>query len=238
MRTIIIDDEIKAAKMLQIELEKLFPEINIIGNFQKPELGIQAIDEQQPDLVFLDIEMPKKSGFDVLKACKFRKMQVIFATAYSEYALQAIKANALDYILKPIDTDELESAVKKAKQKIESQSFNQFQFLLDKLENDGKDFIKIPSGDQILFFRAEEIIYCKAESNYTLILTTKQKILVSKTLKYMEELLPKNDFIRIHQSFIINKNHIRSYSRLDGGYVTLSNGDTARVAKNKKNLVL
>jgi two-component system LytT family response regulator len=165
-------------------------------------------------------------------------MQVIFATAYSEYALQAIKANALDYILKPIDNDELESAVKKAKQKIEEQNFNQFQFLIDKLENDEKDFIKIPSGDQILFFQAEEIIYCKAESNYTLIFTTNKKILVSKTLKYMEELLPKNDFIRIHQSFIINKNHIRAYSRLDGGYVTLSNGDTARVAKNKKNLVL
>ena len=238
MRTIIIDDEIKAAKMLQIELEKLFPEIDIIGNFQQPELGIQAIDKQKPDLVFLDIEMPKKSGFDVLKSCQFRKMQVIFATAYSEYALQAIKANALDYILKPIDNDELESAVNKAKQKIEEQNFNQFQFLIDKLENDEKDFIKIPSGDQILFFQPEEIIYCKAESNYTLILTTKQKILVSKTLKYMEELLPKNDFIRIHQSFVINKNHIRAYSRLDGGYVTLSNGDTARVAKNKKNLVL
>jgi two-component system LytT family response regulator len=238
MRTIIIDDEPKAALMLQIELKKLFSEIDIIGNFQQPDLGIQAIDEQKPDLVFLDIEMPKKSGFDVLKSCKFKKMQVIFATAYSEYALQAIKANALDYILKPIDNDELESAVKKAKQKIEEQNFNQFQFLIDKLENDEKDFIKIPSGDQILFFQAEEIIYCKAESNYTLIFTTNKKILVSKTLKYMEELLPKNDFIRIHQSFIINKNHIRAYSRLDGGYVTLSNGDTARVAKNKKNLVL
>jgi len=238
MRTIIIDDEIKAAKMLQIELEKLFPEIKIIGNFQQPELGIQAIDEQKPDLVFLDIEMPKKSGFDVLKECKFRKMQVIFATAYSEYALQAIKANALDYILKPIDTDELASAVKKAQQKIDEQNFNQFQFLIDKLEHDEKDFIKIPSGDQILFFQAEEIIYCKAESNYTLIFTTKQKILVAKTLKYMEELLPKKDFIRIHQSYIVNKNHIRAYSRLDGGYITLSNGDTARVAKNKKNLVL
>lgn len=238
MKTIIIDDEIKAAKMLQIELEKLFPEIEIIGNFQQPELGIKAIDELRPDLVFLDIEMPKISGFDVLKSCSFHKMQVIFATAYSEYALQAIKANALDYILKPIDTDELESAVKKAKQKIEEQQFNQFQFLIDKLENDEKDFIKIPSGDQILFFKSEDIIYCKAESNYTSIITTKQKLLVSKTLKYMEELLPQENFIRIHQSFVINKNHIRAYSRLDGGYVTLSNGDTARVAKNKKNLVL
>jgi len=91
MKTIIIDDEVKAAKMLQIELERLFPEIEIIGNFQQPELGIQAINEQQPDLVFLDIEMPKKSGFDVLKSCTFQKMQVIFATAYSEYALKQSK---------------------------------------------------------------------------------------------------------------------------------------------------
>ena len=238
MRTIIIDDEIKAAKMLQIELERLFPTIEIIGNFQQPELGIQAINLEKPDLVFLDIEMPKKSGFDVLAACQFRKMQVIFATAYSEYALQAIKANALDYILKPIDTTELENAVKKAKQKIEEQNFNQFQFLLDKLDNEENDYIKIPSGDQILFFQPEEIIYCKAESNYTLIFTVKEKILVSKTLKYMEELLPQKTFIRIHQSFITNKNHIRAYSKSDGGYVTLSNGDRARVAKNKKNLLL
>ncbi len=238
MRTIIIDDEVKAAKMLQIELERLFPSIKIIGNFQQADLGIKAIDKEEPDLVFLDIEMPKISGFDVLRLCQFRKMQVIFATAYSEYALQAIKANALDYILKPIDTSELESAVKKAQQKIEEQNFNQFQFLLDKLESDRKNFIKIPSGDQILFFQSEEIIYCKAESNYTSIFTTQQKILVSKTLKHMEGLLPQKEFIRIHQSYIINKNHIRAYSKLDGGYVTLSNGDTARVAKNKKNLVL
>lgn len=238
MRTLIIDDEIKAAKMLEIELNKLFSDIEIIGIFQQPELGIQAINEQQPDLVFLDIEMPKKSGFDVLKECSFRKMQVIFVTAYSEYALQAIKANALDYILKPIDTDELKAAVEKAKSALEQQKFNQFQFLIEKLDSTGDKLIKIPSGDQILFFQANDIVYCKAESNYTSVVTIKKKILISKTLKYMEEMLPKDDFIRIHQSFIVNKNHINAYSRLDGGYVTLSNGDTARVAKNKKNLVL
>jgi len=238
MRTIIIDDEIKASKMLEIELKKLFPHIEIIGVFQNPENGIEAINQQYPDLVFLDIEMPKKSGFDVLKGCSYRKMQVIFVTAYSEYALEAIKANALDYILKPIDNDELREAVKKAEKKIEENKFNQFQFLLEKLEEGEKEFVKIPSGDQILFFKPEEIIYCKAESNYTSIISTKQKLLVSKTLKYMEELLPRDSFIRIHQSFIINKNHIRAYSKNDGGYVTLSNGDTARVAKNKKNLVL
>ncbi|HFB99680.1 MAG TPA: response regulator transcription factor [Phaeodactylibacter sp.] len=238
MRTIIIDDEPKAAKMLEIELKNLFPEIEIVGTYQQAELGILAIDEKKPDLLFLDIEMPKQSGFDVLKNCQFRKMQVIFVTAYSEYALQAIKTNALDYILKPIDTEELQRAVIKAKQKIEEQKFNQFQFLLEKLDDGINNFIKIPSGDQILFYKPDEIIFCKAESNYTSVVTTKQKILISKTLKYMEEILPNPIFIRIHQSYIINKNHIRAYSRLDGGYVTLSNGDTARVAKNKKNLVL
>ena len=238
MRTIIIDDEPKATKMLEIELKNLFPEIEIVGTYQQAALGILAIDEKKPDLLFLDIEMPKQSGFDVLKNCQFRKMQVVFVTAYSEYALKAIKANALDYILKPIDTEELKSAVTKAKQKIDEQKFNQFQFLLEKLDDEGDDFIKIPSGDQILFFKPDEIIFCKAESNYTTVFTTTQKILISKTLKYMEEILPDNIFIRIHQSYIVNKNHIRAYSRLDGGYVTLSNGDTARVAKNKKNLVL
>lgn len=238
MRTLIIDDEIKAAKMLEIELKQLFPEVEVLAIFQDPEEGINAINTLQPDLLFLDIEMPKKSGFDVLKEAQFKNMQVVFATAYSEYALQAIKANALDYILKPIDTEELKNAVQKVKEKIADQQFNQFQFLLDKLEDKEKTLIKIPSGDQILFFKPDQIIYCKAESNYTSIITTQQNILVSKTLKYMEQILPDEIFIRIHQSFIVNKKHIVAYSRLDGGYVSLSNGDIAKVAKNKKNLVL
>ncbi|MEM7101979.1 MAG: LytTR family DNA-binding domain-containing protein [Bacteroidota bacterium] len=238
MRVIILDDEVKAAKMLEIELNTLYPDMEVVGSYQEPESGIDGINTLQPDILFLDIEMPKKSGFDVLKAVNYHRMQVIFVTAYSEYALDAIKANALDYILKPIDTEELDNAVKKAIQRIESQKFNQLQFLLEKLDVNNQEFIKIPSGDQILFFQTDEIIYCKAESNYTTVITEDQKILISKTLKYMESILSQNVFIRIHQSYIINKHHIRSYSRLDGGYVTLSNGDRAKVARNKKNLVI
>lgn len=238
MRTIIIDDEIKAAKMLEIELHRLFPDLEIIGSFQQAQEAIHAIEELKPDLLFLDIEMPKLSGFDVLKNCSYREMQVIFVTAYSEFALQAIKANALDYILKPIDTEELKEAVQKAQQKIETDRFSPFQFLLDKLDQSDEKLIKIPSGDQILFFKKEEIIYCIAESNYTNVITTNQKILISKTLKYMEDLLPNSIFIRIHQSYLVNKNHIKAYSRIDGGYVILSNGDKAKVAKNRKKLVL
>jgi len=238
MKTIIIDDEPKAAKMLEIELGRIEPSIDILGIYQQPTEGIEAINRDKPALLFLDIEMPNLSGFDVLKACHFQKMQVIFVTAYSDFALQAIKANALDYILKPIDTQELKEAVAKAKVKMEEQQFNQFQFLIDQLDKSGEAMIKIPSNDQILFFAPEEIIYCQAESNYTRVITTRKNLFISKTLKYMETILPDSTFIRIHQSYIVNKNHIRAYSRIDGGQVILSNGDHAKVAKHKKNLVL
>lgn len=237
MKTIIIDDEVKASLMLEIELRQLFPDIEILGTYQQADAGVVAINELKPDLLFLDIEMPKKSGFDVLKEITHSNIQVIFVTAYSAYALDAIKANALDYILKPIDTEELKIAVQKAKEKQSEQKIDQFHFLLSQLDHD-KQLIKIPSGDQILFFRSEEIVYCKAESNYTSIITTQQKILVSKTLKHIEQLLKGSMFIRIHQSYLVNKEHIRAYSKLDGGFVVLSNGDHAKVAKNKKDLVL
>ncbi len=238
MRAIIIDDEQKAIKMLEIELQRAFPTIQILGGFYQPELGINAINTLQPDLLFLDIEMPNLSGFDVLKRCIYQNMQIIFTTAYSEYALQAIKANALDYLLKPIDTEELIEAVKKAAMRIKEQQFSQVQLLLNKLETPSDTTIKIPSGDQVLFFQPNDIIYCKAESNYTTIVTINQRILVSKTLKYMSTMLPTSDFYRVHQSYLVNKNHIRAFSRIDGGYVTLSNGDIARVAKNKRHLVI
>ena len=213
MKTIIIDDEPKAAKMLEIELQRIAPSIEIIGSYQQATEGIAAINQLKPDVLFLDVEMPKLSGFDVLKACHYRNMQVVFVTAYSEFALQAIKENALDYILKPIDTEELEAAVHKVKTKLEEKQFNQFNFLLDQLDRNENQMIKIPSNDQVLFFKPDEIIYCQAESNYTKIITTRQNLLVSKTLKHMEGILPETIFTRIHQSYICRASSSRGRSR-------------------------
>lgn len=236
MRVIIVDDEPKAMKMLAIELKQAFDTIDIVGVYQNPMEAIAAINEKKPDILFLDIEMPIYSGFDVLLKCDYQAMQVIFVTAYSEYALQAIKANALDYILKPIDTEELITAVNKAQKQITENDFKQLQqfFNSPKLST----FIKIPSGDEILFFQPKDIIYCQASSNYTNIFTTHRKLLISKTLKYTESLLPQKKFIRVHQSYIVNTAHIKAYNKLDGGYLVLSNGDKVKIAKNKRHLIV
>jgi len=221
--------------MLELELKNHFPSIEIIGKYQLPEEAISSINKNEPDILFVDIEMPKLSGFDILRKVDCES-QIIFTTAYSQYAIDAIKANAIDYLLKPLDTEELIAAVNKAIENIKQKKNTQIEEILKKLDHIQSDILKIPTSSGYAFIKKTDIIYLQSESNYTHVITTDKTHLVSKTMKSIHATLPEDDFIRIHNSFVVNIFHIKEYSRKDGGFVVLSNDKTLKVSNSKKDI--
>src|ERR1700744_2279000 len=211
---IIIDDEEMGAELLQILLEKNCPEIDIVSICSKPELGIEMIKRLKPKIVFLDVEMPKISGFNLLEQVKNENFECIFTTAYDHYAIHAIKHNALDYLLKPIDVTELKSAVLKAKNKIDNGNTNLLQMVTKLVENmplTGQNTkFSIPVGGEVFYVESEEVLYFEADSNYTNIYLDNKdgKITSSKNLKKIEEGLNIDFFFRIHNSYIINLKNV------------------------------
>lgn len=200
--------------------------------------GIEAIKEEKPDVVFLDVEMPRMNGFGMLQQLEQRNFELIFTTAYDHYAIQAIRYSALDYLVKPIEINTLMDAVEKARERRQIEIPNQrIEALLYNLVNERnqKSRIVIPSHEGLQFVELDDIIYLEAESNYTSIyLREGNRIFVSKTLKDFEELLPHIHFLRIHHSYLINKDHMHKYLKGDGGQVLMSNGKTLDVARRKK----
>jgi two-component system, LytTR family, response regulator len=238
IRTILIDDEQNALDVLAILLKKNFEQIEIIASTDNGEEGIQLIQTLKPDLVFLDIEMPHVNGFDVMKATEEIKYNVIITTAYNQFAVKAFKFAALDYLLKPIDMSDLREAIAKVK-------LNEFSSLQDKLDklltqypgSRNKELIALQVGDGLQMFKPDDIVRCESESNYTNIFLKKgTKILLSKTLKEIEESLQGLSFFRIHQSHLINMNHIERVLKNDGGSVLMSDGSEITISRYKKEL--
>ncbi len=238
LTAILIDDETNSRNGLRQKLLEHCPEITIVSECENGEQGIIAIEKLKPDVVFLDVEMPRMNGFVMLKQLQQRNFEIIFTTAYDQYAIQAIRFSALDYLVKPIEVKALKEAVEKVRtlryagipnQRIETLLHN----LLDEKRQNNR--IAIPSHDAIQFVQLENIVYLKAESNYTSIfLQDATRIFVSKTLKEFEDLLPAAHFFRVHHTYIINKNHMRKYLKGDGGQVLMSNGVTIDVSRRKK----
>lgn len=235
MRTVIIEDEEQAISALKAEIQYHCPEIEIVGIAQSVSEGVAKIRQLEPSLVFLDIQLSDGLGFDILDMVNEKQFSVIFTTAYSQYAITAIKFSALDYLLKPIDGGELKLAVQKAlqtsgreqQQKIETFVQNQLHF--------SKKKIALPTSDGISIFDLESIIRCSSEGNYTcLYFTSGKKMLFAKTLKEFEEMLGQSGFERVHHSHIINLDHLSSYTNKDGGYVILSDKSTVPVSQRKK----
>lgn len=237
MKIVMIDDELDSLNMLEIEIKKAFPNFEIIAKFNNASEAIQQINALDFDVLFLDIQMPEYNGFEVLQKIEHANFDIVFLTAYSEYAIEAIKAKAFDYLLKPIDTYELVESLNKIIQKQNQMYQNQMNFFLSKINEGTSNRIRIPTQDGISFLDTKDIIYCKAESNYTHIFTTDQVLFISKTLKHLEELLKEYQFIRTHQSYLVNPTHIKEYKRKDGGYLLLSNGHTAYISKNKRDFL-
>lgn len=242
LTVVIIDDEQNALEVLQMQLQQFCSNVQVLAVCDGGEKGIEAIKKHNPSVVFLDIEMPHINGFDVLKATSQFNYEVIFTTAYDQFAIKAFKYSALDYLLKPIDITELQAAVQKAKNKKNATPLNEkLQLLLQQLKPaaEKSSRIAIQVGDAMQFFDAGEIVRCESESNYTHIyLSGGKKITVAKTLKDVEECFGGYPFCRVHQSHLININHVNKVIKGEGAYVVMKNGANVAISRNKKDAFL
>ena len=238
IKSIIIDDEADGREALRMALEKYCPEISISGVYATPEEGMQGIRAQSPQLVFLDVQMPNLSGFDILQQLSPIGFEVIFVSAYDQYAIKAIRFSALDYLLKPIDVDDLLQAVKRVKERLEQKSgFFSYESVLYNVRHGANksEKIAVPSLNGIDFFQADDIVYCSARGSYTNIyLKNGQQHLASKNLKDFENLLSDSGFCRVHHSYLINIKHVTRYVRGEGGYVTLTGDHRVDVSRRRK----
>jgi len=241
MKAILIDDEISNLQNLRTLLEKHCPQVTIMATAQNINDAVNIIEKYSPDLVFLDIQMGKQTGFDVLKLLPTRNFEVIFVTAYDQYGIQAVKFAALDYLLKPVDIEELIKAVNKAEHKLATQIQNlQLDFLLQQLKKPETNVSKIAlqMQSEIRYVALSEIIRCEADNTYTrFFLSSNEKILVSKSLKEYADLLRPSGFLRTHQSHLVNPKYVKSWLKEDGGILLLSSGEKIPVSKPNKDSV-
>jgi two-component system LytT family response regulator len=234
---IIIDDEQKGRMSLKQKLGDYCSNVQLIGEADNGEEGIRLIEKHHPRIVFLDIEMPRMDGFEMLQRLHENDFHLIFTTAYDHYAIKAIKYAAFDYLLKPIDIEELQATIANIDGKKKNQVSMQVELLQQSMQQPKKQLNKlaIPTLDGLLFYDINEIVHLEANSNYTNIhLLNRTKIIASKTLKEFEELLPDDIFFRTHHSHLINLNFIVRYIKGDGGQIELQNGTHVEVSRRKK----
>lgn len=240
MTAVIIDDEVKGRSVLKQKLKEYCPQVDLVGEAANGEQGIYLIEKSKPQIVFLDIEMPRMNGFEMLEQLPAQPFHLIFTTAYDQYAIRAIRYAAFDYLLKPVDIDELQSAVNKAAASNEERRPESNAPRIEILkENLSDQFhlhkLAIPTMEGLLFFNLSDILYFRAESNYsTVFFQNHPKLLTTRTLHDFEEMLPTHLFFRPHHSFIINLNYIKRYIKGDGGQIEMSNGDFVDVSRSKK----
>jgi two-component system LytT family response regulator len=235
MNCIIIDDEKHCIKTLTSLLKTNFPEVNILGTCSESPKAYDVIQQNRPDFIFLDIEMPLLNGFDLLSKFENLYFDVIFTTAYDSYAIKAIKYSALDYLLKPVDKEDLAFAIKKIKSKESSISKAQVQMASAVHNRQLPDTIALPTADGLTFASVMDIVHCIADGSYTrMFMADKNEILLSKTLGDVEEMLGEYDFFRIHHSSLVNLRQVKKYIRGEGGEVIMSNGKSLAVARTRK----
>ena len=239
IKAILVDDEKHSLATLAWKLEKFCPDVEVVAQFNDPMEALQHLQKDPPDLLFLDIEMPRLNGFEVLEELgEELPFEVIFTTAYDEFGIRAVKVNALDYLLKPIQNQELKEAIEKYKRK----SSKPVEVLFSNKKEEPTALpgrIALATKESIEFVTPDEIILCTSDSNYTMVyLTDGRKKLISRTLKDVEEWLEPYNFFRAHHSHLVNLRHIKEYVRADGGYLLLSNKMTLPVARNRKDELL
>ena len=235
LKAILIDDEPKCVDLLLRELAMHCPQVQVVGKTTSSEEGLRLIQVLQPDLVFLDIEMPRLNGFQLLEKVGEIFFQLIFVTAYNEFAVKAFRFNALDYLLKPIDTDELQQAVRKAarQQRVDGRQLQMLQRQLH--QQQVADKIAIPYQNAVIFLDLKEIIYCESDNNYTKVLATESRhYLLTRTLKEVTEVLEDRNFLRVHRQYLINLDQIKKLVKDEGWYVVMSNGNSIPVSRNQR----
>ena len=243
IRVIIIDDEPLAIDAIDLLLKKKFKEdVQVIATANAPQLGKTLIETHQPDLVFLDVEMPGMSGIDLARSFLNPTFRVVFVTAFDAYAIEAFRVSALDYLLKPIETDDLVRVITKIKNEIRknentlSSQLQNLEKILAHNNHTSESKIGIAMADKIVFVNITDISYCKAEGAYThIFLVDGKKIVASKSLGEFEHQLSNHKFFRIHHSLLINLHHVKEFQRFDGGYVIMENNVKLEVSHRKRN---
>jgi len=241
IKTIIVDDEAHATKSLEILLHENCSQVNIVATFNHPAEALLYLRSNEIDLLFLDIDMPFMNGFEFLNRLSLVNFDIIFVTAYDQYAIKAFKYSAFDYLLKPVDEIELINSVRKLenKQKSSSQNAN-YEHLLEVFKGQSQiKRIALPTLEGFEFIEVEKIIRCESDSNYSKIFLQDAKMmLVSRTLKEMEEMLSDMPFIRVHNSHIISKNHVKKYIKADGGYILMVDNADIPISRARKDDVI
>ncbi|NIJ52363.1 LytR/AlgR family response regulator transcription factor [Dyadobacter arcticus] len=241
MRTIIIDDEPDNVELLAFQLARNCQQVEIVGRYTESTEGLEGIRSLKPTLVFLDIEMPVMNGFQLLKKTADLNFSVIFVTAYDQYAVQAFRFSALDYLLKPIDSDDLIAAVRRAENltKINPHQLDMLRSYHPSTGVSLPDRVAMPHKGGLTFIELRQIIYCEADSNYTRFhLSNGEQYIISKTLGDVQEVLEVREFIRVHRQFMVNIHHIIRLIKGEGTYLQLTNGITVPVARQQKERLL
>jgi two-component system LytT family response regulator len=241
IKTIIVDDERHSCDALQMLLARCSPQPEVVAVCHSGEDGIKQINELKPQLLFLDIEMPHMNGFQMLEQLKEINFEIIFTTSYDQYAITAFKFSALDYLLKPVDREELEKAVLKVSKKISPPVSQQLEILLQKINQPAVPMqrIALPTMQGLEFVAVDSIISCTSNNNYTeFALLDKKKLLVSRTLKETEDMLAAYSFLRVHNSHMVNLNAITRYVKGEGGYLIMTDGSTIDVSRSRKEVLM
>lgn len=241
IRAIIIDDEPSAIRTLELLLKRFVPEVTILAHSSDSFKGLDMIQQEEPDLVFLDIQMPVMTGFDLLRKCRDIRFSIIFTTAFDQYAIEAIRFSALDYLLKPIDADELRQAIQRYQEKKDPAGANQhlYQNFLNNINAPGQEAFKlaIPTTEGTFFYRPADIIRIEGVNNYSRFHFSNQKtLLTSRTLKEYEEILQNHGFLRVHKSHLVNRQAVSGYT--SDGWLQLTDGAKVEISRRRKEEVL
>jgi two-component system LytT family response regulator len=237
----IVDDEPLCCESLATLLQRYCPAVKVLDICYSASAALQSLQEHPPQILFLDIEMPHMNGFELLEKIPEVNFELIFTTSYDQYAIKAIQFSALDYLLKPIEREELQRAVQKAVQRLQHPLPEQIEILLQKLHHPtiALNKVAIPTLEGLQMIFVESIVSCTADSNYTtLFLKNKQRITASRTLKEIEAMLEDYSFARVHHSYLVNLNEVEKYVKGEGGYLIMSDGSTIDVSRNRKEMVL
>jgi two-component system, LytTR family, response regulator len=239
IQCILVDDEKNSLEMMEWLLTTYCPQVEIVAQCGSAEIGIAAIKHHQPDVVFLDIEMPHMNGFDMLEQFDRLDFEVVFCTAYDQFALRAFRYSALNYLLKPVDPDDLTETIRRIETRHAPPTHEQIVTLLQTMRQPTPVAtparIALTTSDGLVFVSTQDILYCEAESNYTkVVLAGGKKMVVAKVLKDIDETLSGDNFFRIHHSFLININHIKRFVRNDGGYVVMADDANIGISRSRR----
>jgi two-component system LytT family response regulator len=241
IKAIIIDDEPYCCEILAGMLEECCREVEVVAICNNGSDGLLSIRQYSPALVFLDVEMPKMNGFEMLEQLPAINFHLIFTTSYDQYAIKAFRFSAIDYLLKPVDREELQKAVQKVIQYSQAPLPQQLEILMQKFHQPAASINKIalPTIEGLQMIPIDSIISCESDDNYTILhLKIKRKIVASSTLKEIEEILEDHSFVRVHRSYLVNLNEIEKYLKGEGGYLVMSDGSAIDVSRTKKEVLL